>query len=71
MNWWVKQGSISGPTLNKKHNEWVVSWVQQWASGTEIKLSDDFVLHSFALKFIRQLRKREKDASSGVTTDCH
>jgi hypothetical protein len=61
MKWWVKSGSISGPTWEPKYKEWRVYWTQQWANGREIKLSDDFVMHSFALRFIQQLKKREKD----------
>lgn len=66
MNWWVKPGSIQGPTFDEKYKEWRVTWIQQWTDGREIKLGDDFVLHSFALNFIRQLKKREKNESSSA-----
>jgi hypothetical protein len=70
MNWWVKPGSISGPSFDAKYKEWRVSWVQQWADGREIKLHDEFVLHSFALNYIRQhLKKREKDERQSAPAD--
>lgn len=66
MNWWVKPGSINGPTKTQ-NNEWHVSWIQVWEDGREVKLGDDFVMFTFAQRFItQQLRKRERDETSST-----
>jgi hypothetical protein len=69
MKWWVKSGSINGPTWDKTNNVWAVSWVQVWENGREIKLGDEFVLHTFALRFMQQLRKRENHERESITSD--